>query len=139
MLTVKTDESFWTYSGQNNFLVIPITRYLRQDGYITLIDPIAKEAEQLHPPLRRIWGYLVDAGIKLPVYSRGIYNLVGAATRHHYASKPDQEIVIESLNLLVELADSNPEYLFYLNDYLGGFKELNEEILSDRFIVLEGK
>lgn len=140
MLQVKTDESFWNYSGQENFLVIPITSYIRKDGNLVLVSDEGKEAATQFQDLQKVWGYLVGRGVPLPTLRRRGVNLVGVMDREHYASNPNKDFLETSLYLLREMSESNPNYLFYLLGPLGGkgFEELNSRILNtDRFISLE--
>jgi hypothetical protein len=140
MLHIKTDETFWNYSGKENFLVLPITTHVRKDGGLVFVREEAKEAAEKFPDLQKVWGYFIKSGVQTPTYRRSNINLIGAIERKHYASNPDEEVVEQSLYLLKETSDNNPGYLFYLQQPLGGddFYELNKRVLStDRFILLE--
>lgn len=140
MLHIKTDESIWEYSGKENFIVLPITKHVRKDGGLVFVNDETKEASEKFPDLQKVWGYFVEKGVHVPTYRRSNLNLIGAVDRNHYASNPDEETVEQSLYLLKETSDNNPNYLFYLQGPLGGdkFSELNYKILnSDRFILLE--
>lgn len=133
------EETIWDYEGRENFIVVPITGFLRKDNAVAMVHPIAKEAEDRYPKLANKWGWLTVNGA-IPTHRTKKVNLIGLKDRKHYASNPDDETVTESLLFLNELSLDNPDYVFYLDGYLGGEKlaELNKQLLtSDRIVILE--
>lgn len=133
-----TDESIWDYQGRENFIVVPITGFLRKDNAVALVHQVAKEAEERYPKLSNRWGWLMTNGA-VPIHRTKSVNLIGVKDRKHYAANPDDDTVTESLMFLNELSMDNPNYVFYLDDFLGGEKlaDLNKKFLtSERIIVL---
>ena len=138
MRLVKPDEPVWEYAYRDNFLVIPITHYVRKDGHLVMQGDLAKEAEARHPGLAKRWGYLVKAGVEYPVHRNKDFNLIGLKVRDSHLSKFEEETITTSLLYLNDKSTSNMNYVFYLDGFLGGnrFKSLHEELLtSDRIIV----
>lgn len=138
MREFKTDESLWDYADKENFLVIPITSYVRKDGSLVLTNELAKEAAEKFADLQKRWGYFIENGVSLPTYRRANMNLMGIVERKHYASKPDKETVEEGLYLLNEASSENPSYVFYMYGLIGGeeFRDSHEKILTNERIIL---
>jgi hypothetical protein len=137
MIHVKTDEPLWNYADKENFFVVPTTTYIRKDGVLALVSPVAKDALSKFPQLAKRWGYMMSMGV-IPTYRSGAVNLIGLADRAHYASKPDKDTIEASLYALNERADNSPGFIFYLYEPLGGWEYLNThlDILKCGNIVL---
>lgn len=139
MRHVRTSESIWDYEHRDNFLVIPITGFVRKDNGLAFTHPLAKEAEERYPGLSRRWGYLFKSGVVAPTHRTKNLNLIGMKEKDHYAAGPSEESVITSLYLINDLSTDNRDYIFYLYGFLGGdkFADKHEEILtSDRVVLL---
>jgi len=139
MICVNSDEPLWNYAGEKNYLVIPISEYIKRDGRLSIVGADATEALTRFPDLPIVWGYFVGRGIQAPTFRRRGINLIGGLERKHYASKPSPEVVRGSLYLLREAAEDSPDFLFYFNGPLGGeecFRHHEEILKSDRFIIL---
>jgi hypothetical protein len=135
----EENETIWDYQGRDNFIVIPITGFVRKDKALTFIHPVAKQAEEKFPKLAAKWGYLVSSGIYAPIHRTKYLNLLGLKDRQHYAAAPDESTISASLMFLNELSWDNPRYVFYLDGFLGGdeFIELHKRYLtSDKVVVL---
>lgn len=138
MRIAKTNESIWSYSGRDNFLVIPINSFVRKDGGLAMSSDLAKEAGEKFPSLGLRWGYLVKNGVVMPIHRSSDFCLVGLKEKDHYASKVNPVVISDSLSLLNETSLNNPEHIYYLQGYLGGeeFSRMHEAILSSDRIVL---
>lgn len=138
MIIGYPEKNIWEYAQRDNFIVIPVTGFVRKDGGIAAVHPVTKEAYELHPILPKKLGYLFSQGVTAPTHRTKSVNLIALKDREHYASKPSPEIVSESLLILNEVSLENRDYVFYLPGFLGGdeFISLHEEILlSDRIVV----
>lgn len=132
------DKDIWEYAHRDNFIVIPVTGFVRKDGGIAAIHPVTKEAYELYPMLPKKLGYLFANGVTAPTHRTKNVNLIALKDREHYASKSIESVVSESLMILNEVSSENRDYIFYLPGFLGGeeFSKLHEEILSsDRIVV----
>ena len=141
MQRVRPDEQYtiWDYHGRENFLVIPITKFIRKDGAVTFVHPLAKQAEERFPKLSAKWGWMLSKHILGPTHRTRYMNLIGLPDREHYASQASEVCIRTSLLFLNELSWDNLNYVFYLDGYLGGeeFAPLHKELLtSDGIVVL---
>lgn len=139
MRLVRTNEDIWSYADKENLIVVPINNFVRKDGGLAISGKLAKGLEERLPALSSRWGYLVKSGVEMPTYRTSHLSLVGLKDREHYASRPDPQIISDSLHLLNETSMNSPEYVYYLSGYLGGpdYEEMHHQILtSDRIVVL---
>lgn len=133
------NQSIWDYKGKDNFIVVPITGFVRKDGALSFVHPLAKRADEDFPKLSLKWGWMTSNGVLTPVHRTSEVNLIGMKDRDHYASAPDEEVIRDSLLTLNEVSWNNSSYVFYLDGFLGGedFAQLHKDVLtSDRIVVL---
>lgn len=142
MQVIDTSENYWDYMAEDNFLVIPISEYVKKSGELSTYGEFGKSAAEKYPSLLSQWGYFLNAGVELPVYripNKG--GLLGGVEKEHYASAMSEELVYRSLLHINEFVLNNPTVFVYLPGWLGGedFQELHEKTLqSDRIVVLKG-
>lgn len=102
------------YEGENHFIVLPITQFVRKDGGLAVIHSYTKEVFNNNPTIEKYWGYLVNSGVFAPVFRRTGAIFLGLPDRKHYASKLSEELVELSLIYLAEIASEEDHNLFYL-------------------------
>lgn len=143
MQRFETDEKIWEYFGEDNYFVVPISKYVKKSGDLTFYGSFGKAIAEKYPTLPTRWGYYVDEGVLLPVhrFPENQGGLLGGIEREHYASAVSEELVYHSLLLIAEFTLTHPSSLVYLPGWLGGeeFEELHHKTLtSERVILLEG-
>lgn len=127
---IKTDEPIENYEASNNYIVLPITQFVRKDGGLVFTHETSKFFSEKYQ-INRYWGYLVSQGIQYPVYRGKNTNLLGLPTQQHYKSAFSSELLVNSLLWLSELAEANRDYLFYLSgldEYLSIIKDTIQDV-----------
>ncbi len=139
MITANFENNIFEYEGENNVVLLPITRFVRKDGNLAVTSSITKSFMEKYPNLPKKWGYMVKADIPFPSYKTSTTNLLGLANRNHYASAISEEEFESGLWYVKEESLIKPEYVFYLveEDFMDieKIKEIFKE--SDNFVLLK--
>jgi len=129
MVVVVPEDSYLSYAGEENTLVLPITSFVRKDGKLVVVNKMTKEAAKLYPHLVKQWGWLITNGIMTPTFVSGNVRFLGLPDRLHYAAKQDEYLVESSLRYLQEVALKNQGVIYYLYQFNNNY-ELHENLLD---------
>jgi hypothetical protein len=113
MIIANSEPDLISYEGQKNVIVLPITKFVRKDGGVAIVDDTSKIFLNKYPSLSKKWGYMVSMGIPFPSYSTNKTNLVGIPDRDHYASAFNESLLMFGLWYIREQAISKTDKIFY--------------------------
>jgi hypothetical protein len=114
MIIANSEPDITSYEDKNNVIILPITKFVRKDGGIALVDEVSKIFLSKYPSLSKKWGYMTSMGIPFPSYSTNKTNLVGISDREHYASAFNESLLMFGLWYIREQSLSKPDKVFYM-------------------------
>jgi hypothetical protein len=138
VVIAKLENNIFEYEGENNIVLLPITRFVRKDGNLAVTSPITKLFMEKYPNLSKKWGYMIKSEIPFPAYKTSTTNLLGLANRNHYASAISLEEFEAGLWYVKEESLLKPDFIFYLQEEnfmdVEKIKEIFKE--TDNFVLL---
>lgn len=114
MITTEIENNIFEYEGENNVILLPITRFVRKDGNLAIVSPITKLFAEKYPNLTKKWGYIINQEIPFPSYVTSVTQLIGVPNKNHYASAVDLQEFENGLWYIKEECLLKPNIIFYL-------------------------
>jgi hypothetical protein len=114
VITAEIENNIFEYEGENNFIVLPITRFVRKDGNLAAISDVTKLFFERYINLSKKWGYMVSQEIPYPSYSTKSTNLIGIPNKNHYASALNNKMFEDGLWYIREESLLKTNFVFYI-------------------------
>lgn len=115
MRLIPEPDPIQEYAQTNlDIIVVPITRYVKRDGSVTVVSELAKEIEELVPHMSKIFGYMLSLGVEYPVIRRSKLSVMGMPTKEHYMSNVEQTRLENGLWYIQDMAFNNPDKILYV-------------------------
>ena len=125
------EDNIFDYEGENNVIVLPITRFIRKDGNLVVISDVARLFFEKYTNLSKKWGYMISQEIPYPSYATKSTNLVGIPNKGHYASAINNEMFENGLWYIREESLLKPDLVFYIvEESFMSIKKI-KEVFSD--------
>lgn len=141
IVDLEKEKSPVDYLETHNVVVLPITKFVRKDGFLATKNDQVKSVFSRYKNMPKKWGYLLSNGVEYPYLFLESGAFLGLPDREHYASAFNSELWEASMLYLLDEAVSKP----YLAYYLSGVCERGEEIAKSvhkethNVILLRGK
>lgn len=114
MISVVREKDIFSYEGEKNVIVLPITSFVRKDGHLAVTNNVTKMFFDKYVNLSKKWGYMIENNVIYPSFTSSKTNLIGVVEKRHYASSVDEESIESSFWYIRENALLKSDYIFYL-------------------------
>jgi hypothetical protein len=114
VIIAKLENNIFEYEGETNYVILPITQFVRKDGNLAIVSEVSKVFFEKYPNLSKKWGYMISQEIPYPSFTTKTTNLLGVPNKTHYASAVNEEIFEEGMWYVKEESLLKSNFIFYL-------------------------